>query len=643
MTAMSCGSSHVPPDAGSDAAGPCRSDGDCAGGLHCDAATGACVQCLVRSHCEAPLACRENRCVAVEGCQTDAQCPGGRCQTGTGACVACLVDADCGAGRVCAGTDCVVCTCATDADCDDGLFCNGAETCLGCTEGCQAGPAPCGLGERCDEAAAECAREACDAPRAFFLDEDRDGFGRTDRVEWACAGASGYALRSGDCADSDAERHPGRAEVCGGSDEDCDGAFDEGCACSDGGWRACGNACGSGMQTCVDRAWSACAGPPSPRVEACNGADDDCDGATDELPDVEGACGDGVCGVTGCDAVRVTELAAGLRIVFARQSNGRLFTWGAGNTPRSVSGVDDAAGVDVGIDSALAWTRGGRLLRSGQCIEEPSANASACSPRPFDEMLPSSTIDDARAVALARAHGCYLATSGRVRCWRSNEYGQLGDGTTTSSVDPVDTLDLDDAQQIVAGDLFTCARLASGRVACWGDGVAGQLGDGRSTSSSRPVVVAGIDDAIDLVAGRSHACVSRRSGAIECWGANASGNLGDGTRTTRPSPVRMQVPLGSRLPATSGASATCIIRPDAIVACVGANDEGELGDGSRVSSTTPVAVRGVADVVALAGWDRSWCAATRGGEVWCWGQNDAGQLGDGTTTAHALPIRVALP
>ena len=76
------------------------------------------------------------------------------------------------------------------------------------------------------------------------------------------------------------------SEVCdGATDEDCDGAIDEGCTCTNGQTRGCGidtGACAAGRETCVAGAWGACDGRIDPRAESCNGADDDCDGRTDE-------------------------------------------------------------------------------------------------------------------------------------------------------------------------------------------------------------------------------------------------------------------------------------------------------------------------------------------------------------------------
>ena len=96
--------------------------------------------------------------------------------------------------------------CSSDQECSDGVFCNGIERCVGSSPGyCAAGTTPCNAGQRCDED-----RDVCEISCA---DPDHDGDGHR-------------SIRCGgdDCDDRDANRYPGRQEVCDeeGHDEDCD-------------------------------------------------------------------------------------------------------------------------------------------------------------------------------------------------------------------------------------------------------------------------------------------------------------------------------------------------------------------------------------------------------------------------------------
>ena len=76
-------------------------------------------------------------------------------------------------------------------------------------------------------------------------------------------------------------------EACDGKDNDCDGEIDEELT------RDCDGSCGAGTQTCTDGVWGTCAGGGSgddTGAEACDGADNDCNGIVD---DGEGLCGEG--------------------------------------------------------------------------------------------------------------------------------------------------------------------------------------------------------------------------------------------------------------------------------------------------------------------------------------------------------------
>ncbi|MEZ4251186.1 MAG: putative metal-binding motif-containing protein [Polyangiales bacterium] len=93
-----------------------------------------------------------------------------------------------------------------------------------------------------------------------------------------------------DCDDSAFNVNPAAMELCDGEsvDENCDGMANPPaiCSCSGNVMRACSagglfGVCASGTQTCMSGAWSACSTPPGTE-SGCNGADDDCDGTTDE-------------------------------------------------------------------------------------------------------------------------------------------------------------------------------------------------------------------------------------------------------------------------------------------------------------------------------------------------------------------------
>jgi len=145
---------------------------------------------------------------------------------------------------------------------------------------------------------------------------------------------------------------------------------------------------------------------------------------------------------------------------------------------------------------------------------------------------------------------------------------------------------------------------------------------------------------VALAAGISHTCALDAAGVATCWGANNSGQLGDGSTTDRvaPTPVRTELRFSTL---SAGATHTCALAAEGLPVCWGENLSGQLGDGSRTDARFPRAVGGGLSLRAIvAGWSHT-CGLTASGNAFCWGLNTDGQLGDGSRLDRLVPTLVS--
>ncbi len=325
-----------------------------------------------------------------------------------------------------------------------------------------------------------------------------------------------------------------------------------------------------------------------------------------------------------------TPVTSQLPVDVAPRSAG-FVRWSAGAMPPGL--VLDSHGVLSGIPTRVGTWRVPYTVSSAQSAEFARRVPGTL------EVTVTGTGASLGMVSAGDGQACAVRPDASAWCWGRNDFGQLGNGTTTRSNVPVRPQGLPAAADISTNGSTTCAVGTDHSLWCWGLDYTGQLGIGSTAKRLVPTRVAG-SGWTSVSNSWFHTCAVKTDGSLWCWGANSSGQLGDGTTIQRTSPVR--VGTGNTWTGVAaGGWHTCATQRDGSLWCWGDNAFGQLGTGSTQAARTPVRVgSGTTWVSVSANWTHT-CALQSTGQASCWGHNGDGQLGDGTQGDRISPTPVA--
>ncbi len=353
----------------------------------------------------------------------------------------------------------------------------------------------------------------------------------------------------------------------------------------------------------------------------------------------------------------IVTLAAALAIPALTFAGGPAMA-ASGTTAHAMTADRAGAGRPAAAGLAAAGTASGPLRAWGSNQTGQLGDGSTDpSDFPVRVQLPSGT-----KVTQARA-GCFhtvaLTSKGHVLAWGDNSFGQLGNGSTVSSDTPV-RAKLPSGTKVTAvraGCRFSLALTSKGHVLAWGDNTEGQFGNGTTTGSDTPVRVklAQGTTATAISAGKDFGLARTAKGHALAWGENSLGELGNGTTVSSETPVRVKLPKGSKVRILSaGFNFAFASTSGGGVYAWGADNLGQLGDNTiTTDSDTPVSIGPQQDgprqggpgerLVSLVAGCGHALALLANGEFLAWGANGQGQLGNGTTTSSDRPVFVLLP
>ncbi len=360
------------------------------------------------------------------------------------------------------------------------------------------------------------------------------------------------------------------------------------------------------------------------------------------------------------------QVSAGGNHTIALKSDGAISAWGLANsgqlgvsiaglttatfagttfhaslTPMKITSISSLVSVSVGMNHTIAlksdgtvWAWGDNYY--GQLGTSTNIGTYNANPAPTQVSGLSSII----AISTFNTHNLALKSDGTVWAWGRNDFGQLGNGTTTDSYTPVQVSGLGSVVAIATGYNHSLALKSDGTVWTWGDNQYGQLGNGTTTNRSTPAQAA-ITSVRAIACGGLHSLAIKNDNTLWGWGYNYGVVLGIGTVALVYTPTQVGG-MNNVLQVVGGGSHTAALKTDGTVWTCGDNTYGELGyiTDPAINNPTFAQIPSLSSIVMISSGAVHMMAVKNDGTLWGWGVNQFGEVGDGTVTNRFTPVQI---
>ena len=369
-----------------------------------------------------------------------------------------------------------------------------------------------------------------------------------------------------------------------------------------------------------------------------------------------------------------SQVTAGASYTMARRSDSTMWGWGINNVYQL--GIGDALSrsspVQIGTSS---WYQVSAGFDHTLAIDSTTRNIYTWGN--INSVYGFTTNYSWTQVATSGNHSLAIRSDGSLWTWGLNSAGQLGNGATINQSSPVQ-VGTSSWSQIYAGDSHTVGITITNYMYAWGLNASGQLGNGTTVNQSVPAQIGliGTSSWTQVTAGVSFTMARRSDSTLWAWGLNSVYQLGIGTTINQSSPIQIGTSSWSFVSAgvdhsvaidtitsniwtwgnvnsvftlttpyswtqvSEGLSHTLAIRSDSTLWAWGYNANGQLGDGTSISKSSPVQV-GTSSWASVAAGDlHSVGISATTKLLFAWGNNATGQLGDGTSISKSSPIQI---
>ena len=373
-----------------------------------------------------------------------------------------------------------------------------------------------------------------------------------------------------------------------------------------------------------------------------------------------------------------TSITVGANHACGLANDGYAYCWGRGgeaqlglgggdynsyNTPKKVprpSGVTTINQISAGKSMTCFTAATGDVWCSGDNATGRAGTGSTGGTNAFTKSPRPGGVAAFTKVSVGSYNNtCKLADTGDVWCAGRNDYGQIGNGTT-SGVESTNLQVIKPAgvaffSDVASGDTNTCALANTGDIYCWGGNFGpyrGENGDVAGSNRSQPTVPVAVPFGVSRYlsvwaqADSQTMCAVADDFNVYCWGYNASNQIGNGNAVDQMTPTKVVQDVAVvGLGAMGGGR--CALKPLPAAGWNGINGWGIVGDGTTSKTAVPhwswPSSQPDNHFIYVSGGGLNRCGITDYGNAYCWGANNQGQIGDGTTTTRSVPTKVIFP
>ncbi len=236
---------------------------------------------------------------------------------------------------------------------------------------------------------------------------------------------------------------------------------------------------------------------------------------------------------------------------------------GSSTTPKPIAQRPPATAIDGGAGHTCSLS-GGTVYCSGLNMDGQVGNASF-----VQQMSAVPVMNDAVSLSLGTATSCAIDTSRKLFCWGRNVYKTI-DQTMAIKTAPTAVAGATAVVQVAVGSDHVCALFDGGVAKCWGSNASGQLGNGQTSTTAQPMTTVAVPDVAEIGANGNHTCVRTASGEVLCFGE---------TYTPAPAPI-----LTGAAKLAVGSSHECALLADGAIRCWGDQTYGQLGNHVEMAS-----------------------------------------------------------